>query len=42
VSRIDAASGDRNLVCSCTPLEEYARAQEAQQHRDEQKVGQHV
>ena len=42
VSRIDAASGDRNLVCSCTPLEEYARAQEAQQHHDEQKVGQHV
>jgi glycine dehydrogenase len=26
VSRIDAASGDRNLVCSCTPLEEYAEA----------------
>jgi glycine dehydrogenase len=24
VSRIDAAAGDRNLVCSCTPLEEYA------------------
>ncbi len=28
VSRIDAAAGDRNLVCSCTPLEEYARIQE--------------
>jgi glycine dehydrogenase len=26
VSRIDAASGDRNLVCSCTPLEEYAES----------------
>jgi glycine dehydrogenase len=24
VSRIDAASGDRNLVCSCPPLSEYA------------------
>ena len=24
VSRIDAAAGDRNLVCSCAPLEEYA------------------
>ena len=26
VSRIDAASGDRNLVCSCAPLEQYAEA----------------
>ena len=26
VSRIDATSGDRNLVCSCAPLEEYAEA----------------
>jgi glycine dehydrogenase len=26
VSRIDAAAGDRNLVCSCTPLEEYAES----------------
>ena len=26
VSRIDAASGDRNLVCSCAPLEQYADA----------------
>jgi len=26
VSRIDAASGDRNLVCSCPPLEAYASA----------------
>jgi glycine dehydrogenase len=24
VSRIDAAAGDRNLVCSCLPVEEYA------------------
>ena len=24
VSRIDAADGDRNLVCSCEPLEAYA------------------
>jgi glycine dehydrogenase len=24
VSRIDAAGGDRNLVCSCEPLEAYA------------------
>ena len=24
VSRIDAADGDRNLVCSCPPIEEYA------------------
>nr|MCU0261175.1 glycine dehydrogenase (aminomethyl-transferring) [Ilumatobacteraceae bacterium] len=24
VSRIDAASGDRNLVCSCEPLEAFA------------------
>ena len=23
VSRIDAAAGDRNLVCSCPPLEAY-------------------
>ena len=26
VSRIDDAYGDRNLVCSCTPIEEYAEA----------------
>ena len=26
VSRIDAAYGDRNLVCSCEPLEAYARS----------------
>jgi glycine dehydrogenase len=26
VSRIDAAYGDRNLVCSCEPLESYARS----------------
>ena len=24
VSRIDGADGDRNLVCSCEPLEAYA------------------
>jgi len=45
VSRIDAAAGDRNLVCSCTPLEEYARAQEessAAHAGDGEKVGQHV
>jgi glycine dehydrogenase len=26
VSRIDSAYGDRNLVCSCEPLEAYAEA----------------
>ena len=26
VSRIDAAYGDRNLICSCEPLEAYADA----------------
>ena len=26
VSRIDAAYGDRNLVCSCEPLESYSSA----------------
>ena len=26
VSRIDAAYGDRNLVCTCEPLEAYAAA----------------
>ena len=25
VSRIDAAHGDRHLVCSCDPIEAYAR-----------------
>ncbi len=29
VSRIDAAAGDRNLVCSCEPLEAYATSLEA-------------
>jgi glycine dehydrogenase len=29
VSRIDAAYGDRNLVCSCAPLEEYAAPRSA-------------
>ena len=24
VGRIDAAAGDRNLVCSCPPIEEFA------------------
>jgi glycine dehydrogenase len=27
VSRIDNAYGDRNLVCSCLPLEEYEKAE---------------
>ncbi|MBC7923222.1 MAG: aminomethyl-transferring glycine dehydrogenase, partial [Ferruginibacter sp.] len=30
VSRVDSAYGDRNLVCSCPPLEEYARQEVAQ------------
>ncbi len=25
VSRVDNAYGDRNLVCSCLPIEEYAK-----------------
>jgi glycine dehydrogenase len=29
VSRIDAAFGDRNLICSCEPLEAYAEASES-------------
>ena len=29
VSRIDNAYGDRNLVCSCLPLEEYVKKEEA-------------
>jgi glycine dehydrogenase len=28
VSRVDDAYGDRNLVCSCLPIEEYAEGQE--------------
>ena len=28
VSRIDNVAGDRNLVCSCPPLEEYLGAAE--------------
>ena len=28
VARIDSAYGDRNLICSCTPLEEYVDQQE--------------
>jgi glycine dehydrogenase (decarboxylating) len=30
VSRVDNAYGDRNLVCSCLPLEEYAPKEEGQ------------
>ncbi len=30
VSRIDAAYGDRNLICSCEPLEAYATELEGQ------------
>ncbi|MFC5270685.1 aminomethyl-transferring glycine dehydrogenase [Adhaeribacter terreus] len=30
VSRIDSAYGDRNLICSCTPLEAYANPEVAQ------------
>jgi glycine dehydrogenase len=26
VSRVDNAFGDRNLVCACPPIEEYANA----------------
>jgi glycine dehydrogenase len=26
VGRIESAFGDRNLVCSCLPMEEYAKA----------------
>jgi glycine dehydrogenase len=29
VSRIDAAAGDRNLICSCEPIEAYAASLEA-------------
>ena len=29
VSRVDNAYGDRNLVCSCLPVEEYAKKEEA-------------
>jgi glycine dehydrogenase len=29
VSRIDAAFGDRNLVCTCGPIEEYAMSLDA-------------
>ena len=28
VSRVDDAYGDRNLMCSCVPIEEYAKGQE--------------
>ena len=28
VSRIDSAYGDRNLICSCTPMEQYADQEE--------------
>lgn len=30
VSRVDSAYGDRNLICSCTPLEAYANPEVAQ------------
>ncbi|GAB2802512.1 aminomethyl-transferring glycine dehydrogenase [Rhabdobacter roseus] len=30
VSRVDSAYGDRNLVCSCLPIEEYAELEVAQ------------
>ena len=30
VSRIDGAYGDRNLVCVCPPVEEYAEAEQRQ------------
>lgn len=29
VSRVDNAYGDRNLVCSCLPIEEYAKSEES-------------
>ncbi|MGV3602430.1 MAG: aminomethyl-transferring glycine dehydrogenase [Dyadobacter fermentans] len=29
VSRVDSAYGDRNLICSCIPVEAYAEAEEA-------------
>ena len=29
VSRIDSAYGDRNLMCSCIPVEDYAEKDEA-------------
>ena len=29
VSRIDSAYGDRNLICSCTPIEQYADQEES-------------
>ncbi len=29
VSRIDSAFGDRNLVCTCSPIEEYMHAEES-------------
>ena len=28
VGRIDNVAGDRNLVCSCPPMEDYAEAAE--------------
>jgi glycine dehydrogenase len=32
VSRVDNGYGDRNLVCTCTPMEAYAEATELQPH----------
>jgi len=29
VGRVDSAYGDRNLVCSCIPIEEYADSEES-------------
>ena len=36
VSRIDSAYGDRNLICSCTSIEQYVDAEE-QLVRDRQR-----
>jgi glycine dehydrogenase len=35
VSRVDAAGGDRNLQCSCAPLEAYRRTLEPAGYRDQ-------
>ena len=29
VGRVDSAYGDRNLVCSCIPIDEYAESEES-------------
>jgi len=41
VSRIDAAYGDRHLVCSCAPLEAYARSFRTTSERDAEIDGAH-